>query len=53
MVIGYIFKDRLKEIGREQLYRVFQKWIPDRQLRIYREGVKAPVGYAKSLSLHQ
>ncbi|MEX6223867.1 hypothetical protein AB6F55_02965 [Providencia hangzhouensis] len=24
MVIGYIFKDRLKEIGREQLYRLFQ-----------------------------
>ncbi|MDR2225762.1 MAG: hypothetical protein LBE52_07190 [Providencia sp.] len=47
MVIGYIFKDRLKEIGREQLYRIFQKWIPDRQLRIYREGVKAPVGVCK------
>ncbi|EJD6671210.1 MULTISPECIES: hypothetical protein [Providencia] len=47
MVIGYIFKDRLKEIGREQLYRLFQKWIPDRQLRIYREGVKAPVGVCK------
>lgn len=47
MVVGYIFKDRLKEIGREQLYRVFQKWIPDRQLRIYREGVKAPVGICK------
>ncbi|MDD9340878.1 MAG: hypothetical protein PV362_14775 [Providencia heimbachae] len=47
MVVGYIFKDRFKEIGREQLYRLFQKWIPDRQLRIYREGVKAPVGICK------
>ncbi|CAG9430470.1 hypothetical protein [Providencia alcalifaciens] len=47
MVIGYIFKDRLKEIGREQLYRLFQRWIPDRQLRIYREGVKDPVGVCK------
>ncbi|HBO22084.1 hypothetical protein [Providencia sp.] len=47
MVVGYIFKDRLKEIGREQLYRLFQRWIPDRQLRIYREGVKAPVGVCK------
>ncbi|MTC45114.1 hypothetical protein GKR71_04525 [Providencia sp. wls1922] len=47
MVIGYIFKDRLKEIGREQLYRLFQRWIPDRQLRIYREGVKEPVGVCK------
>ncbi|HHR5807286.1 TPA: hypothetical protein ACS7Y8_001071 [Providencia alcalifaciens] len=47
MVIGYIFKDRLKEIGREQLYRLFQRWIPDRQLRIYREGVKEPVGICK------
>ncbi|MEQ4707639.1 hypothetical protein [Providencia huaxiensis] len=47
MIIGYIFKDRLKEVGREQLYRLFQKWIPDRQLRIYREGIKAPVGICK------
>ncbi|MFB9997664.1 hypothetical protein [Providencia rustigianii] len=47
MVVGYIFKDRLKEIGREQLYRLFQRWIPDRQLRIYREGVKNPVGVCK------
>ena len=37
VVIAYIFKDRMKDIGREQLLRLFRKWIPDRRLLIYRD----------------
>lgn len=47
MVIAYIFKDRLKEIGRDKLYKVFQRWIPDRKLMIYKEGMKKPIGICK------
>ena len=47
MVVGYIFKDRIKEIGRDKLYRTFQRWIPDRKLMIYREGMKKPIGICK------
>ena len=47
MVVGYMFKDRIKEIGRDKLYRTFQKWIPDRKLMIYREGLKKPIGICK------
>ncbi|WP_298644414.1 hypothetical protein [uncultured Cardiobacterium sp.] len=43
VVIAYIFKDRMKDIGREQLLRLFRKWIPDRRLVIYR-GEKTIVG---------
>ena len=46
MVIAYIFKDRIKEIGREQLFRMFQKWIPDRRLLIYKDD-KTAVGICK------
>lgn len=46
LVIGYIFKDRIKEIGREQLYRLFRKWIPDHRLMIYR-GEDTIVGICK------
>ena len=28
---------RMKDIGREQLLRLFRKWIPDRRLLIYRD----------------
>lgn len=47
MVVAYIFKDRIKEIGRDKLYRTFQRWIPDRKLMIYREGMKKPIGICK------
>lgn len=46
LVIAYIFKDRIKEVGREQLYRLFRKWIPDRKLLIYR-GENTIVGICK------
>ena len=36
LVIAYIFKDRIKEIGRERLLSLFREWIPDRRLLIYR-----------------
>lgn len=47
MVVGYIFKDRIKEIGRDKLYKTFQRWIPDRKLMIYKEGMKKPIGICK------
>lgn len=47
LVLGYILKDRIKEIGREQLYRLFRKWIPDRRLLIYREGIRKHIGVCK------
>lgn len=47
MVVAYIFKDRFKEIGRDKLYQLFQKWIPDRKLLIYREGYHHPIGVCK------
>ena len=34
LVIAYIFKDRVKEIGRERLLSLFREWIPDRRLLI-------------------
>jgi len=43
LIIAYIFKDRIKDIAREQLSRLFQKWIPDRRLLIYKDD-KIPVG---------
>ena len=36
LVVAYIFKDRIKEIGRERLLSLFREWIPDRRLLIYR-----------------
>lgn len=38
LVVGYIFKDRIKEIAREKLFKIFQRWIPDRRQLIYAEN---------------
>lgn len=37
LVIGYIFKDRIKDLLKEQLSKRFKKWIPDRRLEILRD----------------
>lgn len=37
LVIGYIFKDRIKDLLKEQLSKRFKKWIPDRRLEIMRD----------------
>ena len=37
LVIGYIFKDRIKEMLKEHLARWFRKWIPDRRQAILRD----------------
>lgn len=37
MVIGYIFKDRIKDLLKENLAKRFRKWIPDRRLQILRD----------------
>ncbi|WP_411704132.1 hypothetical protein [Edaphovirga cremea] len=36
MVIGYIFKDRMKESFRARLFSTFRRWLPDRQQMIYK-----------------
>lgn len=36
MVIGYIFKDRMKEGFRARLFSTFRRWVPDRQQMIYK-----------------
>lgn len=46
LVVGYIFKDRIKEIAREKLFKIFQRWIPDRRQLIYAEN-QAIVGICK------
>lgn len=43
MVIGYIFKDRMKEGFRARLFSTFRRWLPDRQQIIYKH-VNHPVG---------
>lgn len=43
MVVGYIFKDRMKERFRAQLFSVFRRWLPDRQQEIYK-NLRYPVG---------
>ncbi len=40
LVIGYIFKDRIKEISREWFSNIFREWLPDRRLRIYKDTNK-------------
>lgn len=35
LVIGYIFKDRMKDVARARLFSMFQRWIPDRQHDLY------------------
>ena len=37
LVIGYIFKDRIKDMLREKLAKKFRRWIPDRRLEILRD----------------
>lgn len=43
LVIGYIFKDRIKEVGRIYLFQLFQNWIPDRRFSIFKDK-KKPIG---------
>lgn len=43
MVVGYIFKDKMKELSREKLFSVFRQWLPDRRLVIYKD-LDRPVG---------
>lgn len=43
MVIGYIFKDRMKEGFRARLFSTFRRWLPDRQQIIYK-NLRQPVG---------
>jgi len=43
MVIGYIFKDKMKELSREKLFSIFRKWLPDRRLIIYKD-LDRPIG---------
>lgn len=43
MVIGYIFKDRMKESFRARLFSTFRRWLPDRQQMIYK-NLRQPVG---------
>ncbi|WP_058910027.1 hypothetical protein [Entomohabitans teleogrylli] len=43
MVIGYIFKDRMKEGFRARLFSTFRRWLPDRQQEIYK-NLRYPVG---------
>lgn len=43
MVIGYIFKDRMKEGFRARLFSTFRRWVPDRQQMIYK-NFRQPIG---------
>jgi hypothetical protein len=43
MVIGYIFKDRMKEGFRARLFSTFRRWVPDRQQMIYK-NCRQPIG---------
>lgn len=43
MVIGYIFKDKMKELSREKMFSVFRRWLPDRRLVIYKD-IDLPIG---------
>ncbi len=43
MVIGYIFKDRMKEGFRARLFSTFRRWVPDRQQMIYK-NFRHPIG---------
>lgn len=43
MVIGYIFKDRMKEGFRARLFSTFRRWVPDRQQIIYK-NIDQPIG---------
>lgn len=43
MVIGYIFKDRMKESFRTKLFKLFRRWLPDRRQIIYK-NFGEPIG---------
>lgn len=47
MVLAYIFRDRFKDISKRRMQLWFQRWLPDRKLLIYKEGVKKPIGICK------
>lgn len=47
MVLAYIFRDRFKDIGKRKMQQWFQRWLPDRKLLIYKEGIKKPIGICK------
>ena len=44
MVIGYIFKDRMKEGFRARLFSTFRRWLPDREQIIYKSSHQ-PIGH--------
>ena len=43
MVIGYIFKDRMKESFRNKMFSWFRRWLPDRRQIIYK-NFGEPIG---------
>lgn len=43
LVIGYIFKDKMKELSREKMFSLFRRWLPDRRLVIYKD-IDHPIG---------
>lgn len=43
LVIGYIFKDRMKDVARTRLFTLLRRWIPDRVQDLY-DGRKNAVG---------
>ncbi|MBS7814027.1 hypothetical protein J7560_01135 [Wohlfahrtiimonas chitiniclastica] len=47
MVVAYIFRDRFKDIGKKKLQKIFQRWLPDRKLLIYKQGIKKPIGICR------
>ncbi|GAA5096417.1 hypothetical protein [Wohlfahrtiimonas larvae] len=47
LVLAYIFRDRFKDISKRKMQQWFQRWLPDRKLLIYKEGVKSPIGICK------
>ncbi len=36
LVLGYILKDRMKEVFREKFFSVFRRWIPDRRQAVWK-----------------
>lgn len=47
LVLAYIFRDRFKDISKRRMQQWFQRWLPDRKLLIYKEGIKKPIGICK------
>ena len=43
IVIAYIFKDRIKDVGRDRLFKMFRRRIPDRRQVLY-DGQEHQVG---------